>query len=156
MTIALDTTALAGGAQTGLTTPTYDSTSDLAPESNGRQYAVTAKGGTQTGVNLHSAALPFTINFTRPKNIRSLGSPNAISGVYGSIPKNTYGVILRKGVYSATDVPQVMVARLSVDVPAGSEVFDAVNIRAGLSYLIGALNDQSAGFGDMCVSGLLG
>lgn len=41
---------LTGASQSDLTSPTYTLTSDVAPNSNGEQAAVTALGGTQTGV----------------------------------------------------------------------------------------------------------
>jgi hypothetical protein len=42
-----------------------------------------------------------------------------------------------------------------VDVPAGSDLADAPNIRAALSAHFGALSQQSAGEGDTCVSGII-
>lgn len=154
--INLDLSALAGGAQTGLTSPTYDSVQDVAPDINGRQYAITATGGTQTGVRVHTVSDPFTITFTRPKSPKALPTPNAVTGRYPVVPKNTYGIIVRKGVnYAANQAPSLMVARLTVDVPAGADSYDAANVRAALSLLIGALSDQSAGFGDMTVNGVL-
>lgn len=156
MSISLDTSALAGGSQTGLTSPTYDSVVDVAPDSNGKQYAVTALGGTQTDVRVHTVSDPFTITFARPKVPRTLPSPNAVTGKYGSLPRNQYVVIVRKGVnFAASNAPQVLVARLTIDVPAGADAYDAKNVRAALSYLIGALSDQSAGLGDMLVNGVL-
>lgn len=50
------TSPITGAAQTGFTTPTYTHVSDVAPEANGRQVAVTALGGTQTNVIAHSVA----------------------------------------------------------------------------------------------------
>lgn len=50
-----------GGTQTGLTSPTYTLTADIAPSALGKQHAVTALGGTQTGVRTSSAADPFTV-----------------------------------------------------------------------------------------------
>ncbi len=156
MSISLDISALAGGAQTGLTSPTYDLAVDVAPDVNGRQYAVTALGGTQTGVRAHAVSDPFTITFVRPKSPKALPSPNAVTGKYTTPPKNTYGIIVRKGVnFAANNAPSVLIARLTVDVPAGADAYDAVNVRAALSLLIGALDDQSSGMGDMLVNGLL-
>lgn len=54
------TSPITGAAQTGFTSPTYTLTSDLAPDNNGKQVAVTALGGTQVGVTTHSVAAPFT------------------------------------------------------------------------------------------------
>jgi hypothetical protein len=44
------TSPITGGAQTGLTSPTYTVVTDTAPPGNpGKQVAVTALGGTQAG-----------------------------------------------------------------------------------------------------------
>jgi hypothetical protein len=42
-----------------------------------------------------------------------------------------------------------------MQVPAGSELADAANIRAMLSAAFGVLMQQSAGIGDTTVSGIL-
>lgn len=145
-----------GGAQTGLTSPTYTLTVDVAPDVNGKQHAVTALGGTQTSVRSHSVSDPFTVTFIRPKNPRVLPSANPVTGKYGSIPRNTYHMVVRKGVnYAANQAPDQMVARLSVDVPAGSDSYDAANVRAAMSLIVGILSQQSSGAGDTLVSGIL-
>jgi hypothetical protein len=43
----------------------------------------------------------------------------------------------------------------TIDVPAGADLQDLVNIRAALSAHIGSLTQQSAGIGDMAGSGVL-
>jgi len=145
-----------GGAQTGLTSPTYTLTTDTAPDVNGRQHAVTALGGTQTNVRTHSVSDPFTITFIRPKNPKVLPSANPVTGKYSSIPRNTYTMIVRKGVnYAANQAPDVCIARLTIDVPAGADAYDAANIRALMSLIVGALSQQSAGIGDTLVNGIL-
>lgn len=150
------TSPVTGGAQTGLTSPTYTITQDVAPDVNGKQHAVTTLGGTQTGVRTHSVSDPFTVTFIRPKNPRVLPSPNPVTGKYGGIPRNTYGLVLRKGVnYAANQAPDIMVCRLTIDVPAGSDAYDSANVRAALSLLVGALSQQSSGAGDTVVSGIL-
>lgn len=151
------TSPITGGAQTGLTSPTYTVVTDTAPPGNpGKQVAVTALGGTQTGVTTHSIASPFTLNFTRPGNLRVLGNPNAITGVISLVPVNTFKCIVRKGVLPLAGQPyKVMNLTLTADVPAGSDLADSANVRAGFSAMIGVLNQQSAGFGDMAISGIL-
>lgn len=146
-----------GGAQTGFTSPTYTLTTDVAPDTNGKQHAVTALGGTQTNVRAHTVSDPFTVTFTRPKNPRVLPSANPVTGKYGGIPRNTYSMIVRKGVqYAANQAPDVCIARLIFDVPAGADAYDAVNIRAAMSLIAGILSQQSSGVGDTLVSGILG
>lgn len=151
------TSPVTGGAQTGFTSPTYTLSPDMAPDVNGKQHAVTALGGTQTGVRAHTVSDPFTVTFTRPKNPRVLPSPNPVTGKYASIPRNTYGVIVRKGVQvAASHGPEMCIARLYIDVPAGSDSFDSANIRALFSLLSGVLSQQSAGIGDTLITGIVG
>lgn len=155
MTIAF-TSPITGTAQTGLTTPTYTHVADTAPSINGKQVAVTALGGTQTGVNVHSVAAPFTISAFRPANFKQLGKANPVTGLISNVPKNQYKVITRKGVLPLAGQPyQVMQVTTIIDVPAGSDVADPANIRAALSAHIGALSQQSAGVGDTTVSGVI-
>lgn len=150
------TSPVTGSAQTGLTSPTYTLTADVAPDSNGRQYAVTALGGTQTGVATHSVASPFTLTMWRPKNLRVLGQPNVNTGVVANVPNNTYKFIVRKGVIPlAGQASRTAVFTLQMDVPAGSDNADPEDIRAAMSLLIGAANQVSAGLGDTLVSGIL-
>jgi len=151
------TTPITGQPQTGLTSPTYTTISDTAPPGNpGKQVAVSALGGTQTGVTTHTVASPFTLNFTRPANLRVLGVPNPVTGVVANIPKNTYKLITRKGVTPlAGQAIQVCTITTYIDVPAGSDTADPANIRAALSAHFGSLVQQSAGFGDLTINGVL-
>lgn len=155
MTIALSS-PITGGAQTGLTSPTYTHVADTAPTPMGKQVAVTALGGTQTGVTVHSVAAPFTVTAFRPAVFKQLGKPNPTTGLISNVPKNQYKVITRKGVLPLAGQPyQVMQVTTLIDVPAGSDLADPANIRAALSAHIGALNQQSAGIGDTTVSGVI-
>lgn len=150
------TSPVTGGAQTGLTSPTYTLTADTAPDANGKQWAVTALGGTQTGVDVHSVAKPFTLTIWKPKNLRVLGQPNVNTGVVSNVPNNTYKFIARKGVLPLAGQPnRVAVFTLQMDVPAGSDTADAEDIRAAMSLLVGAVNQVSAGLGDTLVNGIL-
>jgi len=155
MTIAL-TSPVTGSAQTGLTSPTYTVVADTPPGSNGKQWAVTTLGGTQTGGRAHSASDPFTLTFERPSSVRQAPIPNPVTGVIGNVPRNNYTCRLRKGVLPlAGQNPQVMLFTGTFAVPAGSDLADAVNVRAGLSAYIGALSQQSAGWGDTLISAVI-
>lgn len=155
MTITV-TSPITGAAQTGLTSPTYTLTADIAPDNNGKQNAVTAVGGTQTGVTTHSVASPFTITASRPRTFRSLGKPNPTTGLVKDVPVNVYKVLTRKGVTPLAGQPYaVAIIRTEISVPAGADTYDAANIRAALSAHIGALSQQSAGIGDTSVSGII-
>lgn len=150
------TSPITGAAQTGLTSPTYTHVSDVAPSSLGRQVAVTALGGTQTGVTVHSGSSPFTLCVFRPAVFKQLGKANPVTGVISNIPRNTFKFITRKGVLPlAGQAYQTMVITTTIDVVAGSDVADAPNIRAALSAHFGGISQQSAGFGDTAVTGIM-
>lgn len=154
MSIAL-TSPVTGAAQTGFTAPTYTHTADVAPDSNGKQYAVTAIGGTQAGVDASSVSRPFTFTFVRPKVLKTLGTPNPVSGIITSVPRNTYKAITRKGVLPLAGQPnQTMLITTIIEVVAGSDVADPANVRAALSMHIGSLTQLSAGAGDTAVNGI--
>lgn len=155
MTFGL-TSPITGGAQTGFTSPTYTHAADVAPDDNGKQVAVTALGGTQAGVTPHSVSSPFTVTIIRPRNFKALGQVNPTTGTLPSVPRNSWKIIVRKGVVPlAGQNPTLLIIKCELDVPAGADVADAPNIRAAISCMIGALNQQSAGLGDSLVSGLI-
>lgn len=156
MTVSLSS-PITGAAQTGFTSPTYTLTTDTPPDVNAKQWAVTALGGTQTGVVTHSVAAPFTLTTFRPKVFQTLPVVNPVTGQLTRVPKNTYqGILVRKGVLPlAGQSYQVALARAMLDIPAGADTADAANLRAMISALIGALNQVSAGLGDTVVSGVI-
>lgn len=146
-----------GGAQTGFTTPTYTTVVDQAPDNVSKQNAVTAIGGTQAGVTVHSGSDPFTILVGKPKQYFVLGKPHPITGVIANIPYNKYKIIVRKGVSILAGQPRVpAIFRGSFDIPAGADIADPANIRAFLSVTVGTLNGISAGLGDTLVTNLMG
>jgi hypothetical protein len=144
-----------GAAQTGFTSPTYTLTADTAPDTNGKQYAITAIGGTQTGVTVHSMSSPFTVTFERPKVIRMVGVLNS-NGVLINNPKNISKFRTRKGVTPAAGQnAQMLLIETFITVPAGADTYDAANVRAAISAHAGVLSQVSAGVGDTVVSGVL-
>jgi hypothetical protein len=150
------TSPITGGAQTGFTAPTYTHGADVAPDVNGKQVAVSALGGTQAGVTVHSVSSPFTLTIVRPKSFKSLAPVVPGTGLLPSVPKNSWKFIVRKGVTPLAGQPaSVMLIKVELDIPAGADTADAPNIRAAISAAIGALNQQSAGLGDSTVSGVL-
>lgn len=149
------TTPVTGAAQTGFTAPTYTLSDDVAPDVTGKQKAVTALGGTQTGVTTHSATNPFTTTFFRPRVFKTVGVPNPTTGVISSVPYNVYKHITRKGVTpAANQAPKPMRISSIFEVPAGSDTYDSANVRAACSLHIGIQSQQSAGLGDTLCSGL--
>lgn len=150
------TSPVTGTAQTGLTSPTFTLTDDVAPDSNGKQRAITALGGTQVGVTTHSVAAPFTSTFVRPRAFKALGQPNPVTGRVANVPRNTYRLITRKGVLPLVGQPyQNLMITTIIEVPAGSDLADPANVRAALSAHIGILSQQSAGIGDTVVTGVM-
>jgi len=140
---------LTGQAITGLTSPTYTLTQGVAPSNWGKQYAVTALGGTQTGVTAHTPDSPFTATMFVPSNYRLLGSPNPVTGIIASVPKNTTKILCRKGVsVSANQPKQVATIRIEIDIPAGAESYDKPNLDALFSMGIGLLGNQAQGIRD--------
>lgn len=147
---------ITGAAQTGLTSPTYTTTVDTAPDVNAKQVAVTALGGTQTGVDAHSVSKPFQLAVWKPKSMAALGKPNPVTGLIANVPTNVYKVITIKGVLPLAGQPfKNLIIRTEVSVPAGADTADASNIRAALSAHIGLLSNQSAGLGDTSVNGVM-
>lgn len=154
MTINL--TNITGTAQTGLTSPVYNVAAGQAPDVNAKQYYVTSLGGTQTGVDIHSVAKPFTHTFFCPKNPQALGPVNPVTGALAKVPMNTYKLVTRKGVTPLASQPsRNLLIRTEIEVPAGSDTADPEDIRAALSAHIGALSQQSSGLGDTLIQGTL-
>jgi biotin carboxyl carrier protein len=151
------TSPVTGGAQTGFTSPTYSLATDAAPSNTGKQYAVSAVGGTQAGVDVSSTpSRPFTITLSRPPVLRQLPPLNAATGLLPNVANNVYKVIVRKGVTVASgQTPRMASATVEIAVPAGADAADAPNIRAMLSLLIGSLNSISASIGDSVVTGVI-
>lgn len=146
-----------GAAVTGLTTPTYTIAADTAPNINGKQYAVSALGGTQTGVDVNTVSKPFTICFFRPQVLRVLPQTNPITGVVKNIPVNTYKLVTRKGAVPAVN-QQCQVARITttIEVPAGTETYEPEDISAMISAHFGVLWNQASGIADTVKTGVLG
>lgn len=151
-----DLTAIPGGAQTGFTSPTFDMTAGVAPGVNAKLFVVTNKGGTGlTNVRAHSISDPFSVMLQVPAVYKGLPPANPVSGFRGSIPRNQLFLKLVKGVQVAADMPAIpMVIRVSADIPAGADAYDAVNVRAAWSLLNGVLWEQSLGIGDTSINGI--
>lgn len=151
------TSPVTGGAQTGFTSPTYTIAADTPPTSAGKQYAVTAIGGTQAGVDASSSpSRPFTITLSRPPVLRTLQAVDPVTGVLRSVPRNSYKILVRKGVTPlAGQAAANLFMTCTLDIPAGADTADAPNVRAALSLMIGSLNQISASIGDTLVTGVI-
>lgn len=154
MAIAL--TTVTGAAQTGLTSPTYTVTADAPTGPNAKQWAVTALGGTQTGVVPHAISNPFTIAFVRPLIYKLVALVNSATGRLRSSSKNVTKVITRKGVLPLAGQPaEIMIVETIVKTPAGADTADSMSVRACLSAHLGAVAQQCSGIGDTVVTGIL-
>lgn len=155
MTIAISS-PVTGTAQTGLTSPTYTVESDTPPAGvRGKQYAVSALGGTQTGVEANRVGQPFTLSYIGPATLRGAPTVSQSTGAPTSYPRNVHKFIGRKGVEVVTGYYANANYTLEISVPAGAEVKDAESVRAGLSAMIGALSQISSGLGDTLISGTI-
>jgi stage V sporulation protein SpoVS len=153
MSLAL-TTPITGLLQTGQTAPTYTIAADQPPPNvAGRQFVVTALGGTQTGVDASSSSRPFTILLYRPSQLAL--PPTVVNGVLsGPIKRNNFVIISRKGVTAVTGAPsQVAIIRTQIEIPAGADVVDAPNVRALIAMHFGAGTQLAANLGDSVISG---
>lgn len=154
MTITVNS-PITGSAQTGLTSPTYTLVADTSPAANIRQWAVTALGGTQTGVLPSSASAPFVLRAQRPMVYKGL-SPVGVNGLLRSVPRNTLKMgVLKSVVPLSGQAPVIAQGWLIFDVPAGSTEADANSLMAMLSCLLGWIANQSAGIGDAARTGIL-
>jgi len=144
-----------GAAITGLTSPTYTIVSDTPPSINAKTYAVTALGGTQTGVLTHSPDTPFNVTFKRPALLKTLGSKNPITGQYTQVPKNEYGMFFRKGVAIQTGQYDVLAVDIRFRVPAGAATYDSVQMKALASFLGGMITAQIQGVLDTELTGVM-
>lgn len=147
--------SITGGTQTGFTNPTYTLVQDSSPFAGAKQHAVSALGGTQQYVDANTATKPFTVTFSKPTNLRGLPAANPVTGLRGSIPNNTYKIVIRKGSNSASGVPCTAIFRGTWDIPAGMETYSPQDVRAMQSILTGILNEESDDIGETLTTGLL-
>ncbi|DAD51664.1 TPA_asm: coat protein [ssRNA phage Gephyllon.1_9] len=149
-------TPVTGAAVAVFTSPTYTITADVAPSINGKQYAVTALGGTQANVDVNSVSKPFTISFFRPVVLRTLPQANPVTGIIKNVPMNTYKLITRKGAQPAASQVN-MTARITttIEVPAGTDTYEPEEIKAMISAHFGTGWAQASGIADTVTTGVL-
>lgn len=157
MTISIPA-AITGASQTGLTSPVYNTTVDTPPEVNQKQSVVSSLGGTQTGVTVHAISSPFILNVARPKAYKAIGPIDPVTGQIRGVPTNKFVVRTIKGVTPlAGQAIKNLIIRTEIEVPAGSDLADAPNIRAALSAHFGmcATSTFSSGLGDTLIQGTI-
>lgn len=149
MTLAVTSPVTGPTNITGLTSPTYTIVQDVAPNNNSKQWAVSALGGTQTGVSVHSGSKPFTVTVSRPANVRVAPVPNPVTGVIAQSPRNTVSIITRKGAVPALgQSPQVAILRTDIQVVAGTDLQDPAEVKAGWALHAGVVAQQTGGMAD--------
>jgi hypothetical protein len=146
-----------GAPATSFTSPTYTLSADTAPNAYSVQKAVSAIGGTQTGVDSSSTVTkPFTITFARPQSFKGLPSVNPVTGVLPRVGNNVWVLLTRKGVLPlAGQQPVTMTIRTEISVPAGADSADPANVKAALSLHAGVLWEQSDQIDTSLISGIL-
>lgn len=145
-----------GATVSGLTSPTYTLTADTAPSQFGKQYVVTALGGTQTDVSVHSVASPFLVSLTRPQAFKPLSLVNPTTGRLTTVPRNSWRMIFMKGATPLAGQASVpILARVEFLVPAGVDSADPNEIRALMSFMGGLLNQQAGGIAASFMDGIL-
>jgi len=138
---------------TGLTTPSYTVASGTAAVPNAKAFVVTNLGGTQTGVEVHTASNPFELTMYRPLVYKALGDLSA--GVPSSYPKNVYSVVTRKGIEVYTGIRRIMTIKTVFDIPAGGEVIDPESISAALVAHAALLHVNAAAIRDSLITGAI-
>lgn len=147
---------ITGAAVPGFTSPTYTIVADVAPNINGKQYAVSALGGTQASVDVNTVSKPFTVSFFRPASLRALPQANPVTGVVKNVPMNTYKLISRKGVLpAANQVPMTARITTTIEVPAGADTYEPEDLKAMLSAHFGVGWAQASGIADTIISGVI-
>lgn len=149
------TSPVTGAAMLGFTAPTYTLAVDIAPEINQKQWAVTAAGGTQSGVTPHSVSSPFTVTLVRTKSPKTIPFSSSTVSLVKNIPKNRTAILTRKGVTPAAGYPvRIDTVRTYSDITAGAETYDSANVKALHSLHFGVCAQIASAYVDTVISGV--
>lgn len=150
-------TPITGAAVSGLTSPTYTIAADMAPTPLGKQYVVTALGGTQADVSVHSLSSPFFVSFTRPPMFKPLSLVNPSTGRLISVPRNTWKMVVGKGATPLAGQAAVPILfRGDFNIPAGVDTADPNELRAFMSFIGGLFWAQASGISASLIDGVMG
>lgn len=136
------TSPITGAAMTLLTSPTATIVVDnwSGPGRIGKQWLVSALGGTQTGVLPHSVTLPYTVAVTRPAVLKGVSQVNPLTGIARPPGSNQYVVHTRKGMYTqANQAPDLGDVKIICNIPAGAETYNSTSVESMLSITVGAI-----------------
>jgi len=149
------TSPVVGIVLTGMTAPTYTLTADYAPAANGKQYAVTALGGTQTGARSHSNSSPFTATWFKDPAPKQLPALN-VNGQLGTVPMVKNRLIVRQGQLPlAGQAYKTAVIRCEMDTPAGADLADVMQQKALLSFFGGLVSVNAQEFYNTIATGVI-
>lgn len=149
-------TPVTGATVSGLTSPTYTIAQDSVVAPNQKQYVVSALGGTQTDVSVHSVSSPFLVSVTKPAVFKPLSMIDPRTGRLTSVPRNVWKMIFLKGATPLAGQATVpILARMEFAIPAGVDSADPNEVRAFWSFIGGLLNTQAGGLASSCLEGTL-
>jgi hypothetical protein len=149
------TSPIVGVAISGLTSPTYTLTADYAPAANGKQFAVTALGGTQTGARSHSNSSPFTFTWFKDPTAKQLPALNA-NGQLGTVPMVKNRLVVRQGQLPlAGQAYKTAIIRCEIDTPAGADLADIVQQKALMSAFGGLWSANAQEFYNTLSTGVI-
>lgn len=147
---------LTGATVTGLTSPTYTNSQDFVTMPNCKQFVVTALGGTQTDVSVHSVSSPFLVSLTKPSAFKPLSMVDPRTGRLTSVPRNVWKMICLKGATPLAGQASVPILfRGEFAIPSGVDSADPNEVRAFCSFLGGLLWNQASGIADSFIAGTL-
>lgn len=157
MTMTSDGTLTGPTTITGLTSPTYTTTVANPPNANSKRWSISQLGGTQTNVRTHSVSDPFTITAYQPAVVKRAPVPNQNTGIISNVPKNTYGVHVQKGVKVNATSGQLDAAAIKtiIEVPAGADAADAINLRAMVAAYCAFITESINGICDTLETNIL-
>lgn len=133
---------------------TYTFVADQANDLRTKVFAVSAIGGTQTGVQKHTAEAPKQLMFRRPASYAQLGGYNQVSGKYSKVPKNVTRIIGKGSAQVVLNQWEIIPMTLDIGIPAGSASYDAANVEASVMMFITGLYDQKEELCQAIIDGL--
>lgn len=145
-----------GAAVTGLTSPTFTLTADVASSTLGKRYVVSALGGTQAGVIPHANSCPFDATLWRPQNIGVLQAVDPVSGVLRNVPMNKWALVVRKGLIPLAGQAYVIgTIRSEMIIPAGVDLADPTSLASFMSFANGLGFAAASGITDTLKTGTM-
>lgn len=143
------------GSTVLLTSPTYTFVPGIAKDFTTRAYTLSALGGTQSGVYLHSNYKPKEVIFKRFKDFQRAAKYNTVTGKFGIVPKNTVSVIGRGGLSINANQVELGNVRIDFSIPAGAETYASADTEALMLMTLQATINQLPAILDAVRSGVI-